>query len=82
MYVIIEENLNLGCENTSKMLQKLVLCKDFHSLYAPSGCLLNAVCCCAEYLHSPTHLHWITKNLCLLTQTTLPAKGPRGTNQS
>lgn len=35
--------------------------RDFCSLYVPSGCLLNAVCCLAEYLHSPTHCHRITK---------------------
>lgn len=39
--------------------------KTFIACVFPPGCLLNAVCCCAEYLHTPTHLHWITKNLCL-----------------
>ena len=48
---------------------KHILLSVAERLRVPPGCLLNAVCCWAEYLHLPTYLHWIIENLCLLTQT-------------
>lgn len=57
-----ENTANFNRSNTSENVKKVSFVqRDFRSLYVPSGCLLNAVCCLAEYLHSPTHCHRITK---------------------
>lgn len=66
MYVhqrLFQENTtNFNRSNTSENVKKVSFVqRDFCSQYVPSGCLLNAVCCLAEYLHSPTHCHRITK---------------------